>query len=53
MARILLSVGQSHGIRPGDIVGAIANEAGVPGKIIGQRNPDALQYSGKFKLPFF
>ncbi|SHV70469.1 colanic acid biosynthesis acetyltransferase WcaF [Mycobacteroides abscessus subsp. abscessus] len=26
---------------------------GVPGKIIGQRNPDALHYSGKFKLPFF
>ncbi|TXH17805.1 MAG: acyltransferase, partial [Mycobacterium sp.] len=23
------------------------------GKIIGQRNPDALHYSGKFKLPFF
>ena len=26
---------------------------GVPGKIIGQRNPDALHFSGKFKLPFF
>jgi acetyltransferase-like isoleucine patch superfamily enzyme len=26
---------------------------GVPGKLIGQRNPDALQYSGKYKIPFF
>ena len=26
---------------------------GVPAKVIGQRNRDALQYSGKFKVPFF
>ena len=26
---------------------------GVPGKLIGQRNPDALQYSGKFRIPLF
>lgn len=26
---------------------------GVPAKVIGQRNPDALQYSGKFRVPFF
>ncbi|HRI49709.1 MAG TPA: DEAD/DEAH box helicase [Pseudomonadota bacterium] len=36
VARILLSVGQSHGIRPGDIVGAIANEAGLSGRDIGR-----------------
>jgi acetyltransferase-like isoleucine patch superfamily enzyme len=26
---------------------------GVPAKVIGERNKDALQYSGKYKLPFF
>jgi acetyltransferase-like isoleucine patch superfamily enzyme len=26
---------------------------GVPAKVIGKRNPDALQYSGKFKVPLF
>ena len=36
LARILLSVGQSHGVRPGDIVGAIANEAGLSGRDIGR-----------------
>jgi acetyltransferase-like isoleucine patch superfamily enzyme len=31
----------------------LAIVGGVPAKVIGQRNPDALQYSGKYKLPFF
>jgi acetyltransferase-like isoleucine patch superfamily enzyme len=31
----------------------LAIAGGVPAKVIGQRNPDALQYSGKYKLPFF
>ena len=35
MARLLLTVGRRDGIRPGDLVGAIANEAGVPGRAIG------------------
>ena len=26
---------------------------GVPAKVIGERNRDALQYTGKYKLPFF
>jgi len=36
MARLLLAVGHDHGVRPQDIVGAIANEAGIPGRAIGQ-----------------
>jgi acetyltransferase-like isoleucine patch superfamily enzyme len=50
----------SH-IRRGAVVGghALVNKdvgeleivGGVPAKLIGKRNPDALQYSGKFKLP--
>ena len=36
MTRLFLNVGQKDGIRPGDIVGAIANEAQIPGKAIGQ-----------------
>lgn len=31
----------------------LAIVGGVPGKVIGQRNPDALQYSGKFRVPLF
>ncbi|MBI5018286.1 MAG: DEAD/DEAH box helicase [Deltaproteobacteria bacterium] len=35
MVRLLLAAGSKAGVRPGDVVGAIANEAGVPGKAIG------------------
>lgn len=35
MVRLFLQIGRQDGIRPGDIVGAIANEAGVSGQSIG------------------
>jgi ATP-dependent RNA helicase DeaD len=35
MVRFFIEAGRRNGIRPGDIVGAIANEAGVPGQAIG------------------
>jgi ATP-dependent RNA helicase DeaD len=35
MVRLFINVGRRHGVRPADIVGAIANEADVPGKLIG------------------
>ncbi|MFO7168415.1 MAG: DbpA RNA binding domain-containing protein, partial [Chloroflexota bacterium] len=35
MARLFLDVGREDGVRPADIVGAIANEAGIPGRAIG------------------
>lgn len=35
MVRLFLRVGRTHGVRPSDIVGAIANEANVPGDEIG------------------
>ena len=35
MARLFLQIGRVDGIRPGDIVGAIANEAGLSGQAIG------------------
>jgi ATP-dependent RNA helicase DeaD len=34
MERFRLDVGHIHGIKAGDIVGAIANEAGLDGKFI-------------------
>jgi ATP-dependent RNA helicase DeaD len=37
--------GRRAGIRPGDLVGAIANEAGVPGSVVG-----AIQISDDFAL---
>lgn len=35
MTRLYLNVGRDDGVRPGDIVGAIANEANIPGRAIG------------------
>ncbi len=35
MARLFLAAGSRAGVRASDVVGAIANEAGVPGKAIG------------------
>ncbi len=35
MTRLYISVGRDDGVRPGDIVGAIANEADIPGRSIG------------------
>ncbi|TAJ43908.1 DEAD/DEAH box helicase [Methanofollis fontis] len=35
MVRLMLSVGKRQQIRPGDIVGAIAGETGIPGRSIG------------------
>ncbi|MDQ3705398.1 MAG: DEAD/DEAH box helicase [Chloroflexota bacterium] len=35
MVRLVMNVGREAGVRPGDIVGAIANEAGIPGRAIG------------------
>jgi len=35
MTRIFVGIGRQDGLRPGDIVGAIASGAGVPGKSIG------------------
>jgi ATP-dependent RNA helicase DeaD len=35
MTRLFLDVGRDDGVRPADIVGAIANEAGIPGRAIG------------------
>ena len=36
MTRIFLRVGRDQGVRPTDIVGAIANEANIPGDSIGE-----------------
>jgi ATP-dependent RNA helicase DeaD len=35
MVRLFIDAGRDAGVRPNDIVGAIANEAGVPGRAIG------------------
>ena len=35
MARLFLRVGRQHGVRPANLVAAIANEAGIPGDSIG------------------
>ncbi len=36
MERFRVEVGYNHGVKPGNIVGAIANEAGLDSKMIGQ-----------------
>jgi ATP-dependent RNA helicase DeaD len=35
MVRLFLNIGRNFNVRPQDIVGAIANEAGIPGRSIG------------------
>jgi ATP-dependent RNA helicase DeaD len=36
MVRLRMNLGNIHGIRPGDVVGAIASEVGIPGRAIGE-----------------
>jgi ATP-dependent RNA helicase DeaD len=45
MARLFIGVGRRAGVRPADLVGAIAGEAGVEGKRIG-----AIQIGDEFSL---
>jgi len=35
MVRLFVNIGRNQGVRPQDMVGAIANEAGIPGRSIG------------------
>jgi ATP-dependent RNA helicase DeaD len=35
MTRLYLDIGRNDGVRPADIVGAIANEANIPGRAVG------------------
>lgn len=35
MVRLFINIGKKQKIRPGDILGAIAGESGMPGKLIG------------------
>jgi ATP-dependent RNA helicase DeaD len=36
MIRLVMNLGETHGLRPGDVVGAIASEVGIPGRAIGE-----------------
>ncbi len=36
MVRLTMNMGRAHGIRPGDVVGAIAYHADIPGAVIGK-----------------
>ena len=45
MVRLFIDVGRRHQVNPGDIVGAIANEADIPGKAIG-----AIDVNDRFTL---
>lgn len=35
MVRLFINVGKNQKVRPGDILGAIAGESGIPGKLVG------------------
>ena len=45
MTRLHLDVGRNAGIRPKDLVGAIAGETGLPGNQIG-----SIEITGQFSL---
>lgn len=34
-ARLFVNIGKNQGVRPGDILGAIAGESGIPGRMVG------------------
>jgi len=50
MERYRIEVGRSHGVKAGNIVGAISNEAGLDSKYIG--NIDINQDFSLVDLPF-
>ena len=35
MARLFINIGKNQNVRPGDILGAIAGESGIPGRMVG------------------
>ena len=35
MARLFINVGKKNGVRPGDILGAVAGESNISGKLVG------------------
>ncbi|KXJ98520.1 MAG: ATP-dependent RNA helicase DeaD [Nitrospirae bacterium] len=43
--RVYIGAGRAMGVRPGDLVGAIANEAGVPSRMIG-----AIEVEDRFSI---
>ena len=49
MTRIFVGMGRSDGLRPGDLVGAITNEAGLTGKMIGVI--DILDHNSFVEVP--
>jgi len=49
MARLFVGLGRQDGLRPGDLVGAISNEAGIPGRSVGAI--DILDRSAFVEVP--
>ena len=35
MARLFINIGKSQRVTPGDILGAVAGESGIPGRLVG------------------
>ena len=35
MVRLFINVGKNHNVKPGDVLGAIAGESGMPGSLVG------------------
>ncbi len=35
MARLFMNIGKNQNVRPGDILGAVAGESGIPGRVVG------------------
>ena len=35
MVRLFINIGKKQKVRPGDILGAVAGESGIPGKLVG------------------
>lgn len=35
MTRLFINIGKDQNVKPGDILGAIAGESGIPGRLVG------------------
>ena len=35
MVRLFINIGKKENVKPGDVLGAIAGESGIPGKVVG------------------
>ena len=49
MTRLFINLGKNQNVKPGDILGAIAGESGIPGRLVGSIDMYDKYTSWKFR----